>query len=79
MSRVGSFPDDDVAGWIALSPELGTAMASSSSAVYERSRLPMKVRELARAVIAHDNQCVVCINTRDADGPAAGVDDRGEP
>ena len=35
----------------------------------------MRVRELARAVIAHDNECVVCINTRDADGPAAGVDE----
>jgi alkylhydroperoxidase family enzyme len=26
-------------------------------------------------VIAHDNECAVCVNTRDADGPAAGVTD----
>lgn len=75
MSRIGQFADDDVAGWIALSPELGTAMAAFSRAVYERNRLPIRVRELARAVIAHDNECVVCINTRDADGPAGGVDE----
>lgn len=73
MSRIGDFADDDVAGWIALSPDLGKAMAMFSSAVYNRNRLPMRVREIARIVIAHDNECVVCINTRDADGPAAGV------
>lgn len=75
MSRIGDFADDDVAGWIALSPDLGAAMAAFSSAVYNRNRLPMRVREIARIVIAHDNECVVCINTRDADGPAAGVDE----
>ena len=76
MSRIGEFPDDDVAGWITKSPALGTAMAGFSGAVYsDKNRLPMRVRELARAVMAHDNECVVCINTRDADGPAAGVDE----
>ena len=75
MSRIGEFPDDDVAGWILKSPDIGTAMAGYSQAVYNRNRLPMRVRELARAVIAHDNECEVCINTRDADGPAAGVDE----
>lgn len=75
MSRIGDFADDDVAGWIALSPELGTAMAAYSKAVYDRNRLPMRVREIARTVIANANECVVCLNTRDADGPAAGVDE----
>ncbi len=75
MSRIGDFTDDDVAGWIALSPELGRAMATFSGAVYNSNRLPMRVREMARIVIAHDNECVVCINTRDADGPVAGVDE----
>ncbi len=50
-------------------------MATFSSAVYNRNRLPMRVREIARIVIAHDNECTVCLNTRDADGPAAGVDE----
>ena len=75
MSRIGDFPDDDVAGWILKSPELGTAMAAFSQAVYQRGRLPMRVRELARIVIAHDNECEVCVNTRDSAGPAAGVDE----
>lgn len=75
MSRIGDFPDDDVAGWIVRSPDIGTAMAAYSQAVYNKNRLPMRVRELARVVIAHDNECEVCVNTRDADGPAAGVDE----
>jgi alkylhydroperoxidase family enzyme len=75
MSRIGDFADDDLTGWIQLSPDLGAAMATFSSAVYNRNRLPMRVREIARIVIAYDNECVVCQNTRDADGPAAGVDD----
>ncbi|HNM84331.1 MAG: carboxymuconolactone decarboxylase family protein [Mycobacterium sp.] len=75
MSRIGDFPDDDVAGWILKSPDIGTAMAGFSRAVYNDNRLPMRVRELARIVIAHDNECAVCVNTRDADGPAAGVDE----
>jgi len=75
MSRIGTFPDDDLAGWIAKAPELGGAIAGFSDAVYNRSRLPMRTRELARMVIAHSNECVVCVNTRDGDGPAAGVDE----
>lgn len=75
MSRIGEFADDDVAGWIMKSPEIGTAMAGYTHAVYNNNRLPLRVRELARIVIAHDNECAVCINTRDEDGPAAGVDE----
>jgi AhpD family alkylhydroperoxidase len=73
MSRIGTFADDDLAGWISKSPELGGALAGFSDAVYNRSRLPLRTRELARMVIAHLNECEVCVNTRDADGPAAGV------
>ncbi len=75
MSRIGGFADDDVTGWIGLAPALAVPMAAFSNAVYNRGRLPMRVRELARAVIALDNDCVVCQNTRAADGPAAGVDE----
>lgn len=75
MSRIGEFPDDDVAGWILRSPEIGTAMANFTNAVYTKGRLPLRVRELARMVIALDNECVVCQNTRDSDGEAAGVDE----
>ncbi|BBX25545.1 carboxymuconolactone decarboxylase family protein [Mycolicibacterium alvei] len=75
MSRIGEFPDDDVAGWILRSPEIGTAMANFTNAVYTKGRLPLRVRELARMVIALDNECVVCQNTRDSEGAAAGVDE----
>lgn len=75
MSRIGDFADDDIAGWVLTSPKLGAAMAGFSHAVYNHNRLPMRVRELARIVIAHDNECEVCVNTRDADGPDAGVDE----
>ena len=75
MSRIGDFPDDDAAGWILKSPEIGTAMAGFTNAVYHKNRLPMRVRELARIVIAHDNECAVCLNTRDGAGAAAGVDE----
>jgi alkylhydroperoxidase family enzyme len=75
MSRIGDFPDDDVAGWALKSPDIGVAMAGFTRAVYTKGRLPLRVRELARAVIAVDNECVVCQNTRDAEGPAAGVDE----
>lgn len=75
MSRIGAFADDDLAGWFVKSPEIGGALAGFSDAVYNRNRLPMRVRELARMVIAEANECAVCVNTRDADGTAAGVDE----
>ena len=75
MSRIGDFADDDVAGWGVKSPEIGGAVARYMKAVYTKNRLPMRVRELARMVIALDNECVVCQNTRDSEGIAAGVDE----
>ena len=75
MSRIGAFPDDDAAGWVLKSPDIGRAMAGFANAVYTKNRLPMRVRELARMVIALNNECVVCQNTRDSAGIAAGVDE----
>ncbi|MCF6389212.1 carboxymuconolactone decarboxylase family protein [Mycobacterium sp. MBM] len=75
MSRIGDFADDDAAAWIAKSPDIGVAMAGFTHAVYTKNRLPMRVRELARMVIALDNECVVCQNTRDSAGIEAGVDE----
>jgi alkylhydroperoxidase family enzyme len=73
MSRIGAFADDDVAAFALKSPELGTAIANFSHAVYTEGRLPLRVREAARIVIAHANECVVCQNTRDSEGTAAGI------
>jgi alkylhydroperoxidase family enzyme len=73
VSRIGDFADDDVTGFAVRSPELGAAMAEFSHAVYTKSRLPLRVREAARIVIALDNECVVCQNTRDGEGEAHGI------
>jgi alkylhydroperoxidase family enzyme len=75
MSRIGAFADDDVYGWVGVSPELGVAIGNFSNAVYNKNRLPLRTRELARMVIALDNECATCQNTRFGDGPAAGVDE----
>src|SRR6478752_3181088 len=75
MSRIGDFDDDDAAGWAVMSPDIGAGMFAFTNAVYKKNRLPMRVRELARMVIALDNECVVCQNTRDSEGVAAGVDE----
>lgn len=64
MSRIGDFADDDVAGGSPCRRRSGKAMAAYSHAVYNRNRLPMRVREIARIVIAHDNECVVCEHPR---------------
>src|SRR5258705_1415415 len=75
MSRIGPFADDDAAAWVVKSPDIGIAMAGFTNAVYNKNRLPMRVRELARMVIALDNECVTCQNTRDSAATAAGADE----
>ncbi len=75
MSRIGEFADDDVTGFAVNSPDLGAAMANLSHAVYSKGRLPLRVREAARIVIAQANECVVCRKTRVSPGVANGVDE----
>lgn len=75
MSRIGDFADDNVAAFAVTSPKLGTALANFTHAVYSDGRLPLRVRELARIVIADSNECAVCLNTRDSEGAAAGIDE----
>ncbi|GAB19302.1 hypothetical protein GOEFS_080_00140 [Gordonia effusa NBRC 100432] len=75
MSRIGDFDSTDIVGWVGVAPELGTAMAGFTDAVYNRSRLPLRVREAARMAIALANECAVCQQTRDSQGAAQGIDD----
>ena len=42
-----------------LAPHLGTGLHAMSEAVYERSSLPIREREVARMRIAQLNQCDV--------------------
>lgn len=75
MSRIASRGDDDLAGWLAPRPALAAGLRGLSDAVYNRSELPLRVREIARMRIAEDNECEVCRHTRAADGNSDGVDD----
>src|SRR3954465_11167413 len=75
MSRIGDFADDEAAGWVVKSPDIGMGMVGFTNAVYKKNPMPLRVRELARMVIALDNECVVSQNTRDSEGIAEGVDE----
>lgn len=66
---------DDLTGWMSLQPQLGAGLGAFSEAVYSKSQLPMRIREIARMRIAIDNECEVCRNARDANGTAQGVDE----
>lgn len=67
--------EDDLTDWMSLQPELGAGLGAFSEAVYGKSQLPMRIREVARMRIALANGCEVCRNTRDAEGEANGVDE----
>ena len=55
---------DDLGSWMGLCPELGAGLVALSDAVYGRSRLPLRVHEIARMRIALANECEVCRNAR---------------
>lgn len=67
---------DDLGSWMQLQPELARGLVAFSDAVYGEGRLPLREREIARMRIAEANQCEVCRNARQAEGPAQGVDER---
>lgn len=75
MARIGDFAPDDLIGWMGLSPTIGGALGGYADAVYRHGRLAPRVREIARMVIAQDNGCEVCRNTRTTDGEATGLDE----
>ena len=75
MARIGDFAPDDLIGWMGLSPTIGGALGGYADAVYRHGRLSPRVREIARMVIALDNECEVCRNTRTTDGVADGLDE----
>jgi 4-carboxymuconolactone decarboxylase len=75
MARIGDFAPEDLIGWMGLSPTIGGALGGYADAVYRHGRLTPRVREIARMVIALDNECEVCRNTRTGDGDATGLDE----
>src|SRR5579871_2212797 len=64
--------DDAVRIW-SLQPALGTAAMRLVDAAYNRSILPVRVREAARMRIAQLNQCPVCLSFRAESVKAQGL------
>jgi AhpD family alkylhydroperoxidase len=66
---------DDLTSWMLLRPDLAVGLGAFSDAVYNKSQLPLREREIARIRIAEINGCELCRNTRDAWGADHGVDE----
>lgn len=66
-------PADPEARVWALQPHMGVAAAALSQAVYERSILPVRERELARMRIAGINGCAICLTWRSTPGAEGAV------
>ncbi len=56
-----------------LRPEMAMGAGALADAVYEKSKLPARVREAARIRVAMRNQCEVCLGWRDPELEAQGV------
>lgn len=74
MARVETGGDDDLVTWLGHAPVLAGALGGYSDAVYNKSRLPLRVREIARMNIALANECMVCQNTRETADPSLDED-----
>ncbi len=58
-----------------LRPEMGSALNRLVDAAYNKSVLPVRVREAARMRIAQLNDCPVCLSFRAASVKEQGVDE----
>ena len=58
-----------------MQPDLAIGMGAYASAVYEKTSLPARVREVARLRIAAANGCPVCLNSRSPGATADGFDE----
>jgi 4-carboxymuconolactone decarboxylase len=66
---------DDLMSWMKLQPDMAIGLGAYSDAVYNKGKLPLRERELARMRIAIANECEVCRGAREANGVAHGVDE----
>ena len=55
--------------------DVAMGMGAYSAAIYEKTSLPPRVREVARLRIAAANGCPVCLNTRSAHATEDGFDE----
>ena len=58
-----------------MQPEVALGMGAYAAAIYEKTSLPARIREVARLRIAAANGCPVCLNTRSPAATAAGFDE----
>lgn len=75
MARIDLPPGDGRQPLWELCPELGPATDGFSAAVQDCAVLPTGVAEAARMRIAELNDCVICRETRVADGADIGLDE----
>ena len=57
--------------------DVAMGMGAFAKAVYEKTSLPVRVREIARLRVAAANGCPVCLNTRSPKAEADGLDEDG--
>lgn len=60
-----------------MQPDVAIGMGAFSRAVYEKTSLPAREREIARLRVAVANGCPVCLNTRSPRAADAGLDEDG--
>ena len=67
--------DPLIHAWVAAAPDLTIPAAQLSSAVYEKSTLPLREFEAARVRIAQINDCALCLSWRSARDVASRADE----
>lgn len=60
-----------------MQPDVAIGMGAYSQAVYEKTSLSPRLREIARLRVAVANGCPVCLNTRSPKAEAEGLDEGG--
>jgi len=58
-----------------MQPDVAIGMGAFARAVYEKTSLPVREREIARLRVARANDCPVCLNTRSAKAEEQGLDE----
>ena len=61
---------------LAMQLDVAMGMGAYADAVYTKTSLPPRVREVARFRIARANGCPVCLNTRSSRAAADGLDEQ---
>lgn len=56
-----------------MQPDVAIGMGAFAQAVYEKTSLPAREREIARLRVAAANGCPVCLNTRSPKASAEGL------